>query len=129
MADELKTELLTDPEGRGYSGLSDEDAAADLNTAWETRDRELMSASEVYNAIDQTGWSALTGVQQQEVWDILHLGDVNPFGREATRFIALFGAGSATLIALAAARVEAITRAQKLGIPTVKGGHVEEARR
>ncbi len=132
MADTLRDELLTDPLSRGYSTMTDQEAADDLNTAYRTRDRTSMSASEVYNAVDQTNWVALTAVDQAEIWNILHLGEVNPFGREASRFVAIFGGGSVTITALQAARVESITRAQELGLPQHKGlllvGYVTSAR-
>jgi hypothetical protein len=118
MAD-LKTELATDPLGRGYDAMSDQEAADDLNSIYpspdtRTRDRASLTASEVYNAVDQAGWAALSTADQQEVWNILHMGEVNPFGREAVRFTSIFGGGSATITALKVARVESITRAQEL---------------
>ncbi len=127
MAD-LKTELTDDTLGRGYAGMSDQAAADDLNTAYRSRDRQTMTASEVANAIDLTELTALSAEADAEVWRWLSLGTLNPFGVEATRFTAIFGAGN-TIAALQAARVEAITRAQELGLGTVKPGHVEEARR
>lgn len=133
MANDLRTELLVDPLGRGYSTMSNQEAADDLNSIYpspdtRTRDRTSMSASEVYNAIDQANWTSLSSTERQEFWDILHIGDVNPFGREAVRFTAIFGSGSATIIALKAARVESISRAAELGLGEVKSRHVGYAR-
>ncbi len=128
MADILKDELVNDPLGRGSVSMSDQTAADDLNTSYRTRNRVSMSASEVYNAIDQTGWAALSAADQQEVWEILHMGDVNPFGREATRFTAIFGGGSVTIAALASARIESITRAVERGLGEVKSRDVGYAR-
>lgn len=134
MADDLRTELAGDPLGRGYSGMSDQEATDDLNSIYpapdtRTRNRTSMTASEVYNAVDQGEWAGLSTSQQDEIWNILHMGEVNPFGREAARFQAIFGAG-ATLTALKAARIESITRAQELpGVRSpVKVGHVQVAR-
>ena len=87
-----------------------------------------MSASEVYNAVDQSEWAGLTVSQQAEIWNILHMGQVNPFGREASRFVTIFGAASVTITALKAARVESITRAVERGLGKVKVGHVIVAR-
>ncbi len=133
MADVLKDELVNDLLGRGYSTMSDQEAAEDLNSIYpapdtRTRNRTLMSASEVYNAIDQANWTSLSATEQQEVWDILHMGEVNPFGREAVRFTAIFGGGSTTITALKAARVESITRATELELGEVKSRHVGYAR-
>lgn len=131
MSDELRDELLNDPLARGYSGMDDQAASDDLNTVYRERNLTSMSSSEVYNAIDQAEWAALTVVDRQELWDILHLGTVNPFGREAQRFTAIFGGGSTTISALADARKEDITRAEELeGVRSpMKSGYVEEARR
>lgn len=123
----LSDELLNDPLSRGYSSMSDEDAAADLNTVYRERDRETMSASAVYQAIDRTEFQALTVAQQQEIYSILSFGEVNPFGKEADVFVEIFGAGS-TITALQAARKEPISRANELKLGIVKPGHVGEAR-
>jgi hypothetical protein len=45
----------------------------------------------------------------------VHLGDINPWGIEATILIKIFGAGSISLAGLAALRVENITRMEELG--------------
>lgn len=126
----IKTEIDTDPLARGYSGMSDQEIADDMNTAYRERNRTSMTASEVYNLIDQTDWAGVVDpADRQEIWDILHLGDnINPFGREAARFLAIFGGGSATIAALNAARKELISRATELGLSRVKVGHVQEAK-
>lgn len=128
MADELKDELTNDPLGRGYSGMSEVEASDDLNTVYRKRNRPSLSSSEVYNAIDQTEWVALTDSNRQELWDILHLGTINPFGREKERFTTIFGGGSTTITTLADTRTVDITRAQELGLSKVKVGHVAVAR-
>jgi len=124
----LASELSTDPLGRSYSSMSDAAAAADLNTAYRSANRSTMTASEVLNAFDYSEWSALTADQKQLVWNVLHLGELNPFGVEATVLVAVFGAGSDTISALAAARVQSITRAAELGLGTVRAGDVQRAR-
>ena len=73
---------------------------------------------------------ALLASEREEIWDILHMGDpLNPFGREATRFIAIFGGGSTTIIALQALRVDNISRLQQIGIGgTVTQHQINRAR-
>lgn len=115
----LRDELLTDPLVRGYSTMSDEEAAADLNSIYPapdtlTRNRASMTASEIANAMDIPEFTALSATDRQEIWNWLHLGELNPFGIEATRFVAIFGGGSNTITALQAARVEMISRAEEL---------------
>ncbi len=135
MSDVLKDELTLDPLSRGYVGMTDQAAADDLNSIYpapdtRTRNRTSLSGSEVANAIDVAEFISLTNSQEQEIWNWLHLGTLNPFGIEATRFMVIFGGGSTTIAALLAIRLESITRAQELpGVRSpVKVGHVQVAR-
>ena len=131
MADiaKLAAELTDDPLTRGYAAMTDEEAADSLNTVNRTRNRDTMTASAVLNAVVISEWNALTDAQRQQIWDVLHIGEINPFGVEATIFVSVFGGGSATITALQAARLEAISRAveQEIGDP-VFPTHVEHAR-
>ena len=109
--------------GRNYSGMTSAQILTDLQIINRTRDKTSLSPSEIYQNIDQTEWNALSASDQDEIWNILHLGDpLNPFGREATRFIAIFGGGSTTITALQALRLDNISRLQEIGI----GGTVTE---
>lgn len=129
MADILKDELVNDPLTRGYSAMTPEEAAANLNTKTRTRLRTSMTSSEVLNQVVVAEFNALTEANKRTIWDILHIGDINPTGVEATIFVNIFGAGSTTISNLSAARTESISRAQELGLGEVKPGHVEEVRR
>ena len=124
----LAAELTNDPLARGYSGKNDAEAAADGHTLYRTRQRTSMTGSEVLNAVDAGEWAALTDAQQQTVWDITHLGTVDPYGIEATLMIGVFGAGSQTITNLAAIRQVTITRWDELSLGKVSSGHVEAAR-
>ena len=125
----LKAELTSDPLIRGYVGMSDEAAAASLNVVDRVRDRASMSASEVFNAISPVEFEAIAEPKyQQEVWNILHLGEINPFGLEATRFSAIFGAGSVTITALKALRKTDVSRAVERDLGVVWPGEVAQAR-
>ena len=124
----LKAELTADPLSRGYSGMSDSAAAADLNTVYRTRPKDTMTGSEILQAINKTEFTALTAANKQLVWDLLHLGTLNPFGVEAALFVDAFGGGSATIAALAAARVDDVSRGEELGLGTVYPGDIENAR-
>ncbi len=122
----LKAEIEVDT-FRVYSTMDNKQVADSLNTVDRTRNRTSMTATEVYNAIDQTEWAGLTALSQQEIWDILHLGDLNPFGREKARFLSIFGAGD-TITALNAARTEDVSRAVEINIGFVREGDVEYVR-
>ena len=124
----LKAELIA---GHPDAGPYDADAAVaagQLNAVNRTRPRASMTGSEVINAVDPAEFAALEAGPKQMVWDIVHLGTVNPWGIEATLMISIFGAGSATIVALAAARQQAISRAVEIGLGHVRVGDVERAR-
>ncbi len=58
MAGDLRTELLTDPLVRGYSTMSDQEAADDLNTEYRSRDRTSMDPTEDWLSFDNIGLRA-----------------------------------------------------------------------
>lgn len=124
---DLKTELTDDPLLRGYAGMTDQEAADDLNSEYRPDPRTSMSASDVLNAVDDTEYGVLTDANKDRLWQLLGIGDLNPFGVEAALMTSIFGGGSATITALAADRVDHITRAAELGI-RVSRSAVEGAR-
>ena len=133
----LSDELTQDPLIRGYNGpgaansgpgpMTDQEAADDLNTEYRTRNRDTMTSTEVWQAIDIPELQALADGDRSLVMAVLQFDEINPFGNEATLFIALFGAGSNTIIALNAARIEAVSRAIELGLGRVRTGDVARA--
>ena len=127
--DVLLDELTTDSLGRGYSGMTDAEAAADLNVVYRTRPKDRLEPTVVLNAIDKAEFLALGDADQARVWNVLHLPSINPFGIEADLFVGVFGAGSDTITALQAIRQEAVSRGVELGLGKVAVGHAEEARR
>ncbi|HEX9696329.1 MAG TPA: hypothetical protein VGB64_08445, partial [Actinomycetota bacterium] len=58
----------------------------------------------------------------------LGFGTVNPAGREAEVFVQVFGAGSQTIAALAAARQETVSRATEIGLEAVLPGDIAKTR-
>ncbi len=128
MAAALRDELLGDPEGRGYSGMSNQEALDDLHSLWETRNRASMTASEVLNAVDAGEYTALSNAKENEFWNLMAIGDLNPFGIEAALMINIFGGGSVTITTLQSLRIENISRAEKLGLNSVSARAVGYAR-
>ena len=124
----LVDELTIDSDGRGYSGMTEHEAAADMNLVRVDQNKVTMTASEIYNLIDDAEMSLLSAEDQVEVWRILGLVNLNPFGKEATKFNSIFGAGSNTIIALQAARLFQISKGQEIGWGKVKPGHIQQAR-
>lgn len=66
----LKTEVTTDPLGRGYSGMSDLEVANDLNTEYRTITRSTVAGYEIFNLTDDAEYAALTDAQKAS-WDAL----------------------------------------------------------
>ena len=139
MADDLRTELLTDPliPPRGYSAMSDQEAADDLNTEYRSRNRTSMTGDEIAQQAVPAAYDALDDGSQNNTADVKShwlafcaRASVDPFAAANVQLvISIFGAGSQTVLNLQAARVEAISRAAELSLRFVKPGHVEEARR
>ena len=50
--DKLRDELTTDPLARGYSGMSDKEAADDLNTEYRTTPKATITGDEAFTATD-----------------------------------------------------------------------------
>ena len=127
---DLKEEIDLDPEGLGYSAMNDQDVVDAMNLANRPRNRNSMSASEILNAVVQADLVAITDADKRADFRMLmSMGELNPFGVEEDIMIGIFGTPSATITALAAARVEQISRATEIGIGKIRAGHVQEARR
>jgi len=126
---ELIDEIASDPNIVGYSGMTDQqifDSLTDPSTG-ATRPRPTMTASEVFNQIDQAELNAKTDAQRLQIFDILHMGEINPFGLEADIFQDVFGA-STTITNLQTSRNEPISRADELGLTGVSVGSIHRAR-
>ena len=125
----LQAELATDPLTRGYSGMTDAEAAASLNTVNRTRTYPSLTGDQVFTATDATEFAALTD-QKQLLWVSFTSKDsIDPADATNVAFVNwIFGAGSDTLSALATLRTEDVSRAVELGLGTVKTGHVGMAR-
>ena len=124
----LKAELSVEHPVTGPYSPDPAEAAAQLNAPNRSRDRETMTGSQILNAIEEAEFLALTAEKQERVWNLLHLGTLDPFGREADLMVDVFGAGSNTIAALAILRVESISRAEELGLEQVRSGDVQRAR-
>lgn len=131
----LKAELNTDPLARGYAGMTDDAAADSLNTADRARDRSALSGDELFNAAAAQELAALatgSNAQKQAFEMFLSLcarDSIDPFGSANVRLVQeIFGAGSSTVPALAALRVETVSRAEELNIGEVTPPIVAHAR-
>lgn len=118
----LQAELTSDPLGRGYDGMTDQEKVDSLKTTDRTRPRTVMSAGEVMEHIDSAEFTTLDAAATTRVDRILGLGAEIIIGpgnshNAVQELIAAFGGGSATIAALAAARDVPISRLDELGIP------------
>ena len=130
----LRTELITDPLPRGYSGMTDAQAAANLNDATtpalrRTRDRGVIPAYEVIDATVPSEYTTLNADEKQRYAAITGAGSVNTKNTNTrAAFAAMFGAGTTTRTNLVALQTEFISRAQELGLGTVTAQDVKDAR-
>lgn len=124
----LRTELLTDPLGRAYSGMADAQAVTSLNTANRSVARDVVAAWEVWEAIVPAEWAGLSAAEKQRIQTMLGMGTLSVKGANTrAAFMAVFGAG-ATRTALAALQTTTTTRAAELGLNTVTALDVSRAR-
>lgn len=124
----LRDEVINDPLGRGYSGMTNKQVVKDLEKKYRTRNISSFSGSFVLNRIKKSEYDALSDADKDKVWQILHLNSINTFGVEAALFVDIFGAGSTTINNLSGARTESISRASELGLGKVYHRDVEKVR-
>lgn len=126
----LKSELDTDPLGRGYVGMTDEQVVTDMNTQYRPRNRTTMTGREVIDAFNAnvSEWAALTAVEQDRIIALCGRDDLNPFGIDAQIFADAANGATNTIAALQTARVESVSRAVELFGTNVIIGDVQNAR-
>ena len=126
----LVPELRDDPLARGYTGMTNAQVLASLNTVNRTLQKTTISGPEVYEAIDTTEFLAKTTAQQQEVWNIIHLDSIpcGPGSKARTRMVAIFGGGSATTTAIGALLAYQVSRAEELKLGQLAIEHIGSAR-
>jgi len=125
----LSSELSSDPLARGYSGMTDQEAADDLNTKYRTATRTAVFGSEILNATDDTEFSALTDAEKDRWLALCAVDYVNVSSGVAKSLEAdIFGPGTTTRTNLIALKTESISRALELGLNGVLSGDVQYAR-
>lgn len=125
----LKTEIETDPLGRGYSGMTDLEVATDLNIVYREVSVEFVTGQEIFEAVVPTEYNTLTDKQINLLHAIMGLVNISVNGTNTkTALLSMFGAGTTTRSNLAALQKRDVSRAEELGLPFVYEGHVQEAR-
>ena len=123
--DALAAERVSDPLGLGYAGMTDQQFANSMNATTRTVERTVMSAGEIMEHIDGGEFVAMLATSKARVDRVLSLGSEIIIGpgnnhNAVQELLAAFGAGSATIAALAAARgAPKTSRAAELGLPFV----------
>lgn len=125
----LKSEIEVDSLTRGYTGMTDQQVADDLNTIYRTRNRSVMTGKEVKDRISVGEWDARTDSQKQIILALCNRDDLDPFGIDAQIFQDEMVGATATIAALVAYRVEDISRGEELGFGVVTQYDVDAARR
>ena len=125
----LKTEIATDPLGRGYSSMTDLEVATDLNIIYREVDVESVSGQEIFEAVVPLEYNVLTDKQINLLHAIMGLGSISVNGiNTRTALLSMFGSGTTTRSNLATLQKRDVSRAEELGLPYVYEGHVQEAR-
>jgi len=131
----LTEELTQDPLGRGYSAMTDQQIADDLNNPRIDVIRGKLSGSTLFNAIDPAEFAALSDQTKQFVRDVFSLGDavdVGPGTNARTVMLDAFGAATTTRANLVAAVTVTLSRAEQLNLlgrsKEVGPAHVAKAR-
>jgi hypothetical protein len=126
----LSSELSGDPLTRGYSGMTDQEAADDLNTVYRTRPRSTMNGDEIFAATDNAEFVGLTDHKQQ-LWVSFTSKDIiNAYDATNINFVDyIFGPGSDTKTTLAGIRAVDISRSTEIELgKDPNAGHVQYAR-
>lgn len=129
--DRLKTEIATDPLGRGYAGMTDAAVVNSLRTVNRTLPKPSLTGDEVFQATSPTEFAAVaTGSEKRQLWmSFCARGSINPFAAANVAFVRwVFGASSATETALAALRERTVSRSEELELGKVREGEVSAAR-
>jgi len=123
----LSDEITGDPEGLGYAAMTDLEAANAMNVVNRPRNRTSMTGSELLSNQNSADYNALSDTKKDNWLSLCGVDSIDPFGSAVQVVIDIWGAGSTTIANLQTARVEAVSRAQELGI-TVNEGDVNHAR-
>ena len=113
---DLRDELDNDPEGRGYAGMNDQQAADDLNLLRKSKNLATMTGRQAKALVDTDEYTALPDAKKQQWIGLTSSDDLDPWGFDAQVAIDVFGNPSNTLTALQAARTVAISRGHELNL-------------
>jgi hypothetical protein len=124
----LKVELDTDPLGRGYAGMGDEEAANSLNANGRNVDRTEVTGGEIAASAVRAELAALTAAEQTYVRTLMSAGTIPLTANFKTEMAAIFPPGSETRTNLIALLKRPGSRGEELGFGRVTPSDVAIAR-
>jgi hypothetical protein len=126
----LKAELDSDPDARGYIGMSDQAATDDLNLVRVVRIKSSVSGADAFKATVDTEFDLMAASDRMEWLAICAIDALEPQNNKpaASTVIRLFGGASETVAALQSLRQETVSRAVAIGLTPLVIGDVQNAR-
>src|SRR3990172_7632711 len=101
----LREEIETDPLGRGYISMTDQQVADDMNADVRTRIRARIPSVEVIEITLASEYAGLTAGEKQRYQTFISAGEINPAGANTVAaFSAMVSAGTTTRANFVAAR-------------------------
>lgn len=128
---DLTAELLAGHPVTGPYNVDNQLAADELNALNRTVTVTHLTASELFEAIEDTDWDARTADQREKIKTILSLGDrinIAPGTKARTMMAAALSGATTSLANLGALESPVASRAAELGFPTVTSADVAAAR-
>lgn len=126
---DLKTELTTDPIGRGYAGMTDEQAAESLNAPGRQVNRDSVTGGEIAASLVRAELAQLNAAEQNYVRALMPCDSIPLTANFKTQFGDLFPQGSATRANIMAILKRNGSRAEELGLGRVTPSDVANAKR
>ena len=129
----LATELASDPLGRGYSGMTDQQAADDINDegTGRTHSVDRVETSAIFVAIVPSEYQSTSATDKSLLYTLFtaHSSTGVMLGGNAQMVLLnIFEAGTVTRANLIALATVAISRGVELGISVIHAGDVAGAR-
>lgn len=126
----LKEELDDDPLGRGYSGMTDEEAADSLNAVNRSVAPPAISTEVFLRGLVKSEWDTLSTADHLYISMIMgrEVIDIRAGTETRNALVALFPPGSSTRDNLLSLAMVEVSRADELGLGRIYAGTVAQAR-
>lgn len=125
----LKSEITTDPIGRGYSLQSDEAVADLLNAPTRMPNRDSITSGELAGAITAADWGTLTAEQKARLQFLVTPPSLQITAHLRQELRDIFPQGKDSRANLRAVLMKTGSRAEELGLGSVTPSDVADARR